>query len=107
MRSQQLPATTAWKTALGSGSTATPHGSCAISWAITAPETRVRSNTSASGSMIASQRIAVQLTHSNKDELIGYQSARSAHWYASTARLSSVAPTKGPTMARINVLDPA
>ena len=86
MRSQQVPATTAWKTAPRTGSTATPHGSWAMSWAITAPETRLRSNTSARGSMsVTSYRRSAH--RARRDELNGDRFAQLAHGFASRALL--------------------
>src|SRR5262249_46468931 len=95
MRSQQLPATTAWKTAPGTGSTARPQGSYAMSWAITAPETRLRSNTSASGSTrITAYRRPAHRTE--RDELNGYRSALVEHCYAGGALLLCVATPREP-----------
>src|SRR5436190_1267188 len=61
-----------------------------MSWAITAPETRLRSNTSASGSTSITpyRRPAHSL---RRDELNGYRFALLAHCYASGALLLCLA----------------
>src|SRR6185437_6014747 len=83
----------------GSGSTATPHGSWAMSWAITAPETRLRSNTSASGS-ISTTAYRRPAHTSEANELYGDRFALLAHCSTRRAVLLCLAAPSEPTTSK-------